>query len=614
MAILIYLFWFSFLTFFSFIFLKKNRNPKSKLQPPPGPPSFPIIGNLHLLQGLPYRCFHQLSLKYGPVMLLRLGFVPTVVVSSREAAEEVLKTNDLETCSRPTFAGPDKLLNGSIDITFAQYNESWKENRKVAMMELLNIKKVQSFRYIREEEMDFLVKKVSESALQQSPVDLTKTFFFITASIMCRSALGQNLHEREDKIEELVIETALTLDCFRFSDSFPCRLGWFLDWLFQMNKRLNKVCKKLDAFCQLVIDEHLKPDGKKTRDPPAHIVAGLFNMIEKHGHRDSSKRNMDQIKAVLVVKPYIIIYDLFLGGIDNGAITLIWVMAELMRNPRVMRKAQDEIRTILGSKRERITEEDIDKVEYVKLIIKESFRLHPPLPLLVRKTRSHVKIQGYDIPPDTSIMINIWKIARDPKHWESPEDFIPERFIDSSIYYKGQNFELLPFGSGRRICPGIAMAIPILELGLLNLLYFFDWRLPDGMIDQGVDMEENGTISVGKKRPLLLVPRIWTIIQGYDVPAKTQIFINAYAIARDPKYWEKPDEFNPDRFLDCSIDYKGLKFELIPFGSGRRICPGMATAISIMELGLLNLLYFFDWGLPEKDEGEEILTGNEDAL
>uniref|UniRef100_A0A1J3IM95 Cytochrome P450 71B2 n=1 Tax=Noccaea caerulescens TaxID=107243 RepID=A0A1J3IM95_NOCCA len=235
-------------------------------------------------------------------MLLRLGFVPTVVVSSREAAEEVLKTNDLETCSRPKLVGTNKISYGCKDISSAQHSESWRENRKVAMMELLNHEKVRSLSYVREEEIEFMVKKESESALQQSPVDLSKTFFSLTARIICRAALGQNLREREDGIDELVTQAASTLASFRFVDSFPCRLGRFVDWLFQRNKTLNKVFEKLDAFCQRVVDDHFKPDGKKTTDPPAGIVARLLNMIEKNGVPESSKRNMDHMKAVVMVK------------------------------------------------------------------------------------------------------------------------------------------------------------------------------------------------------------------------------------------------------------------------------------------------------------------------
>ena len=187
---------------------------------------------------------------------------------------------------------------------------------------------------------------------------------------------------------------------------------------------------------------------------------------------------------------------------------MIWAMAELVRNPRVMKKVQDEIRTCIGSKQtERLAEEEIDKLQYLKLVVKETLRLHPPAPLLLpRETMSHIKIQGYDIPPKTILVINAWSIGRDPKYWKDPEEFTPERFIDSPVDYRGKSFEFLPFGSGRRICPGMASAIATIELGLLNLLYYFDWSLPEEK--KHMDMEEAGVVTVVKKIPLELIPSL----------------------------------------------------------------------------------------------------------
>ncbi|XP_018472038.1 cytochrome P450 71B2-like isoform X2 [Raphanus sativus] len=363
---------------------------------------------------------------------------------------------------------------------------------------------------IREEEVRFMVKKVSESALEQhTPVDLSKTLFSLTASIICRVALGQNFNEsgfviEQDRIEELVSEALLALGTFTCSDVFPGGLGRFFDWLFGVHKRINKVFEDLDAFYQHVIDDHLKTGaaGKKGIDSQADIVALLLDMMHKQGKKDYFQLTIDNIKAVLM--------NIFLAGVDTGAITMIWAMTELVRNPGVMKKAQDEIRTTLGPNKGKITEEDIDKVGYLKLIIKETFRLHPAAPLLLpRVTMSHVKINGYDIPPKTQIQLNVWAIGRDPKRWTDPEEFIPERFANSCVDFRGQHFELLPFGSGRRSCPGMSMGVASVELGLLSLLYFFDWALPEGMVSEAdIDMEEAGNLTVVKKQPLLLVPVI----------------------------------------------------------------------------------------------------------
>ncbi|XP_013609726.1 PREDICTED: cytochrome P450 71B2-like [Brassica oleracea var. oleracea] len=498
MAILLSLFLVLLLTLVSSIFLKKLQN--SKLNLPPSPSSLPLIGNLHHVAGLPHRCFHKLSIKYGPVMLLRLGFVPVVVISSSEAAEAVLRTHDLECCSRPKTFGTRKLSYGFKDISFSPYGAYWREMRKIAVIELFSLKKVQSFRYIREEEVDFVVKNLTESCLKQSSVDLSKTFFSLTASIIGRVALGQNFHEGgfiidQERIKTLVTDAVEALGTFTFSDIFQGGVGRFVDLLFQRHKKINKIFKELDAFYQHVIDDHLKPEGRKNLD----IVSLMLDMIDKPENADSFKLNMDNLKAILM--------DVFLGGIDTSSIIMIWAMTELVRNPRVMKKAQENIRTILGAKRERITEDDLHKVDYLKLIIKETFRLHPPAPfILPRETTSHIKIKGYDIPPRTQIQINVWTIGRDPKRWTDPEDFIPERFTNSSVDFRGQHFDLLPFGSGRRMCPAMSMAVATVELGLMNLLYFFDWGLPNGMEIGEIDMEEFGNLTIVKKLPLQLVP------------------------------------------------------------------------------------------------------------
>jgi cytochrome P450 len=187
---------------------------------------------------------------------------------------------------------------------------------------------------------------------------------------------------------------------------------------------------------------------------------------------------------------------------------MIWAMTELAKNPRLMKKAQNEVRKFVGNKG-KVTESDTNHLLYLKMIIKETLRLHPPVPLLIpRETMSRFKINGYDIYPKMLLQVNVWAIGRDPKYWKNPEEFIPERFIDSPIDYKGQHFQLLSFGAGRRGCPGIYMATTTMELALANLLYFFDWKLPYGMKEEDINMEElvGLCLTTNKKTPLSLVP------------------------------------------------------------------------------------------------------------
>lgn len=180
-------------------------------------------------------------------------------------------------------------------------------------------------------------------------------------------------------------------------------------------------------------------------------------------------------------------------------------MAELILNPRVMKKVQQEVRSQVAKGKQKVQETDLYKLEYMKLVIKEALRLHPPAPLLVpRVTTSSCKIMDYEIPENTRVLINATTIGTDPKYWENPLTFIPERFLNKEIDYRGQNYEFLPFGAGRRGCPGINFSIPLVELAIANLLFHYNWALPEGMLPKDLDMEEALGITMHKKIPLCL--------------------------------------------------------------------------------------------------------------
>jgi Cytochrome P450 len=193
--------------------------------------------------------------------------------------------------------------------------------------------------------------------------------------------------------------------------------------------------------------------------------------------------------------------DMTAAATDTTFISLEWIMSELMKNPDVMAKAQAKIRQIAGQK-PMVTEDDLNQIGYVRAVIKETMRLHPPAPLLVpRESTTTTVIHGYEIPAKTKLIINAWAIGRDPQSWEAPEEFRPERFIGSEVNFKGNHFQFIPFGAGRRMCPGLNFAMVTIELALANLLYRFDWRLPG----KELDMDEGVGISTPRKTPLYLI-------------------------------------------------------------------------------------------------------------
>jgi 4-hydroxyphenylacetaldehyde oxime monooxygenase len=212
----------------------------------------------------------------------------------------------------------------------------------------------------------------------------------------------------------------------------------------------------------------------------------------------------------------------FIGAVDTGAVTIVWAMAELVRNPAQLKKVQCEIRSMVGGDKDRVHADDMPKLRYLKMVVMETLRLHPALPLLVpREALRDMKVAGYDVPAGTRVLVNAWAIGRDPASWENPEEFDPGRFeaevgVGGGGGFSRAWFEFLPFGAGRRMCPGIDMGVATTEFTLANLLYCFDWELPEGVASEDVSMEEAGGLTVHKKTPLLLVPTSfgWWLMAG----------------------------------------------------------------------------------------------------
>jgi len=183
-------------------------------------------------------------------------------------------------------------------------------------------------------------------------------------------------------------------------------------------------------------------------------------------------------------------------------------MTEVMRNPRVREKAQAELRQAFRGK-EIIHESDLEQLTYLKLVIKETFRVHPPTPLLLPRECSQLTIiDGYEIPAKTKVMVNVYAVCKDPKYWVDAEMFVPERFEASSIDFKGNNFEYLPFGGGRRICPGMTFGLATIMLPLALLLYHFNWELPNKIKPENMDMAEQFGVAIGRKNELHLIPSV----------------------------------------------------------------------------------------------------------
>ncbi|CAA7061651.1 unnamed protein product [Microthlaspi erraticum] len=469
---------------------------KKQQRGPPSPPGFPIIGNLHQLGELPHQSLWRLSKTYGPVMFLKLGRVPTVIVSSADTAKQALKTHDIHCCSRPSLVGPRELSYNYLDIAFAPFDDYWKELKKMCVQELFSAKRVHSIQPIKDEEVKKLIDSVAASASQQTPVNLSEKFLSLTVGVICKAAFGVSFDAtvlNNDRFDKLIRESFLFLGSFSASDFFP-NGGQIIDRLTGLQGRRERSVKDLDTFYEQMFDLHEQGNKEGVED----FVDLLLRLEKEETVLGYGKLTRNHIKAILM--------NVLIGAIGTSAITMTWTMTELMRNPRAMKKVQSEIRNQIGNKSV-ITLDDTEKLHYLKMVIKETWRLHPPAPLLVpREVMSEFEINGYKIQPKTRLYVNVWAIGRDPDTWKDPDVFLPERFIDNNIDAKGQSFELLPFGGGRRLCPAIYMGTTMVEFGLANMLYHFDWKLPEGMGVEDIDMEESPGLNVSKKNELLLIP------------------------------------------------------------------------------------------------------------
>ncbi|KAK2433051.1 cytochrome P450 83B1 [Trifolium repens] len=465
---------------------------------PPGPRGLPIIGNLHQLDNsILYLQFSKLSKIYGPLFSLQLGLRPAIVVSSAKIAQEIFKNNDHAFSNRPILYGQHKLSYNGLDIAFSQYSDFWRDIRKTCVIHIFSNKRISSYSSIRKFEVKKMIKKISNHASSSVVTNLSELFSTLSSKIICRIAFGMRYEDEgleSSKFHGMLHEFEAMLTAFFISDYIPF-MGW-IDKLRGLHSRLDRIFKEFDEFYQEVIDEHLDPNRPQSNE---EVIVDVLLQLKKQ-NLFSIDLTFDHIKGVLM--------DMFVAATDTTSATLVWAMTALIRNPNVMKKVQQEIRSS-RVKKDFLDEDDIQSFNYLKAIIKETLRLYLPNTLLLpRETMDDCTISGYKIPANTIVYVNAWAIHRDIDVWKNPEEFCPERFLESSINFLGQDFELIPFGAGRRICPGISMAVASLELILANILYSFDWELPNGLVKEDIDLEMLPGIAQHKKNHLCLSAKI----------------------------------------------------------------------------------------------------------
>ncbi|KAG6469864.1 cytochrome P450 71A1-like [Zingiber officinale] len=463
---------------------------------PPGPAKLPVIGNLHQIRGnLLHQWLWEISKQYGPFMHLKLGQVSAVVVSSATLARDVLKTFDLACCSRPHNVATSELSYHGSDIAFSPYGEGWSQLRKLCTVEFFSHRKINSFMSVREDEIARMAKHISSRISGSLAINVSELALCFSCNTICRTAFGGNIAGDDLNIYDVLLEAQEILASFFVADYFPL-LGW-VDVATGMKSRLRKSFLELDGIYQKFIDLHLDAKSRSGSEENEDLLDVLLRL------RKDGQLTEENLKGILM--------NMFIGGTDTSSSVVEWAMAELIRQPELMKRAQEEVRSCVGRSKGKVEESDLHQLHYLKRVVKETMRLHPPVPLLInREIMNSVTLCGeYQIPPKTTIYLNAWAIGRDPDAWERPEVFDPDRFVNmespGANSFAHYDFKLIPFGEGRRICPAKNLGMLMTEVALANLLYSFDWQLPPGMRAEDVSMEEATGIAVHRKHALCLM-------------------------------------------------------------------------------------------------------------
>ncbi|CAN6319914.1 unnamed protein product [Urochloa humidicola] len=495
------------LFFVAAVLLLRRRWSKCKCKLPPGPRPWPVIGNLNLIGPLPHRSIHELSARYGPLMSLRLGSFPAVVGSTADMARFFLKTHDLAFLDRPRLSAGRHIFYDFSDMLWAPYGPYWCQARRLLQAELLSASRLRDTEHVRDEEVRAAVRGLRRAAAAgggraAAVVKVNDHLAMVSLGVISRLALGKKYVVegggggggsplRPEEFRWMLRELFFLGGVLGVGDFIPW-VGW-LD-LQGYVKRMKKLRGMLDRFLDHVVDEH---DERRRREGagfvPRDMVDLLLHLADDPNLEVPIER--DGVKALTL--------DLIAAGTDTSAVSVEWALTELLRKPDAMAKATEELDRVVSRDRF-VAEGDIPNLPYLEAIVKETMRLHPVAPLLApRVSREDTSVAGHDIPAGTRVLVNVWSIGRDPALWgDDVEEFRPERLAGSGMDVKGQDMELLPFGAGRRMCPGYVLGLKMVQLTLANLLHAFAWRLPDGVVAEELSMEEKYGLSVPRAVPL----------------------------------------------------------------------------------------------------------------
>ncbi|KAH6819703.1 cytochrome P450 [Perilla frutescens var. frutescens] len=480
------------------IFLLHNLYYRLRFRLPPGPRPLPIVGNLYDVKPVRFRCFAEWAQSYGPIISVWFGSTLNVIVSNTELAKEALKEKDQQLADRHRSRSAAKFSRDGQDLIWADYGPHYVKVRKVCTLELFSPKRLEALRPIREDEVTAMVESIYNdcTAPDNSGKSLLvkKYLGAVAFNNITRLAFGKRFVNSEGVIDKQGLEfKAIVSNGLKLGASLAMaeHIPW-LRWMFPLDEdAFAKHGARRDQLTREIMEEHTLA-REKSGGAKQHFFDALLTLKDKY---DLSE---DTIIGLL--------WDMITAGMDTTAISVEWAMAELIKNPRAQQKAQEELDRVIGYERV-MTELDFSSLPYLQCVAKEALRLHPPTPLMLpHRANANVKIGGYDIPKGSNVHVNVWAVARDPAVWKNPSEFRPERFLEEDVDMKGHDFRLLPFGAGRRVCPGAQLGINLVASMIGHLLHHFNWAPPNGATTEEIDMGENPGLVTYMRTPLEAVP------------------------------------------------------------------------------------------------------------
>ncbi|KAK1427368.1 hypothetical protein QVD17_16051 [Tagetes erecta] len=507
------------LVLFYVIFRTKSSSKGREAPEPFG--AWPIIGHLRLLGGtdqLLHRTLGAMADKYGPAFNIRLGTHRALVVSSWEVAKECFTVNDLAFASRPKTAAVKHMCYNYTVFGLGPYTPFWREMRKIVTLELLSNRRLEMLKDVRLLEIKSGINELyvrwRENSQRPVVVELSKWLEHTMLNIIVMMVAGKRYFgvggggDEAERCHKAIIDFFRLSGLFVVSDVIPSL--WWLD-LHGYEKQMKETGKDFDSVLGGWLHEHRQKRklGLERNENNVKDFIDVMLSLEDEGQFSYIEHDSDTIIKSTCM-------SLILGGSDTTAGTLTWAVALLLNHPDVLKKLQHELDDHVGRERQ-VDESDIKHLVYLEAVIKEALRLYPVGPLLApREARENCTIAGYNVKAGTRLIVNVWKLQRDERVWINPSKFQPERFMSldhEQVDVRGQQFVLVPFGFGRRSCPGITFSLQVLHLTLARLVHSFELGQPEG---HPVDMTEGPGMTLPKLKPLevLLTPRLPSWIYG----------------------------------------------------------------------------------------------------